>query len=174
MRKLEIADAEVVRVAVQQEIQRTRESRYQHRLHGLLLVTCGRTCSEVAELFGEDRRTVQRWVAAFQQRGLEGLVDGRRPGRPRSLTPEQWKSVEQDLRGAPGDFGLVGHDWDGRLLSEHLRRSHGVKLGVRQCQRLFGEMGMRLRKPRPQLAQSEPDRVEAFKKTAPSGQPRGP
>jgi len=44
---------------------------------------------------------------------------------------------------------------------------------VRQCQRLFRQMGFRLRKPRPQLAQSDPIKVETVKKTAPAGKARG-
>ena len=41
MKKLEIADADVMRIAIQQEIQCSNEARYDHRLHGLLLVTGG-------------------------------------------------------------------------------------------------------------------------------------
>jgi hypothetical protein len=41
MRKLQIEDAEVMQIALQQEIARSEESRYDHRLHGLLLVTQG-------------------------------------------------------------------------------------------------------------------------------------
>ena len=41
MRKLEIADAEAMRIAIQQEIARCDESRYDHRLHGLLLLSSG-------------------------------------------------------------------------------------------------------------------------------------
>jgi len=171
MRKLEIADAEVMRVAIQQEIQRSDESRYDHRLHGLLLVTGGQSCRQVAHLFGENPRTVQRWVKTFEARGFDGLRDGERPGRPRTLSVEQWEAVEKDLRARPDAFGLAGHLWDGRLLSEHLRRHYGVRLGVRQCQRLFRQMGFRLRKPRPQIAQADPVRVEAFKKTPLSGAP---
>lgn len=124
----------------------------------------------MAELFGEDRRTVQRWVKTFEQRGLDGLREGQRPGRPRSLTTEQWQALERDLREGPDAFGLAGRLWDGKLLSEHLRRHYGVKMGVRQCQRLFRQMGFRFRKPRPQVAQSDPGKVEAFKKTSPAGQ----
>ncbi len=36
MRKLEIVDAEVMQVAIRQEIDRSEESRYDHRLHGVL------------------------------------------------------------------------------------------------------------------------------------------
>jgi hypothetical protein len=42
MRKLEIADPEIMRIAIQQEILRSDESRYDHRLHGLLLLTSGK------------------------------------------------------------------------------------------------------------------------------------
>jgi hypothetical protein len=38
MRKLEIKDAEIIRLAVQDEILRSEESQYNHRLHGILLV----------------------------------------------------------------------------------------------------------------------------------------
>jgi len=167
MRKLEIANANVMRIAIQQEIQRSEESRYDHRLHGLLLIAGGQSCQQVATLFGEDRRTIQRWITTFEAQGLEGLREGERSGRPRSLTPRQWKSLEKDLRQSPEKFGLSGHLWDGKLLSEHLHRRYEVKLGIRQCQRLFKQMGFRFRKPRPQVAQSDPDKVRAFKKTAP-------
>ncbi len=60
MRKLEIADAEVMRIAIQQEIARCDESRYDPRLRGLLLLSSGQSCQQIADLFGEDRRTVQR------------------------------------------------------------------------------------------------------------------
>lgn len=169
MRKLEIADAEVMHIAIQQEIARSEESRYDHRLHGLLLITGGHSCGEVAKLFGEDRRTVQRWVKTFEHYGLDGLREGERPGRPKSLDARQWKALEKDLRKSPETFGLAGHLWDGRLLSEHLRRRYDITLGIRQCQRLFRQMGFRFRKPRPQVAQSDPEKVRVFKKTAAPG-----
>jgi transposase len=173
MRKLEIADPEVMRIAIQQEIARSDESRYDHRLHGLLLVTGGQSCRQVAELFGEDPRTVQRWVRRFESHGLAGVREGERSGRPAALDAEQWAALGRDLRRDPGAFGLVGHLWDGKLLSEHLRQRYGVELGVRQCQRLFGQLGFRLRKPRPQVAQSDPVKVAAVKKTARPGKATG-
>ena len=171
MRKLQIEDAEVMQLAIRQEIGRSEESRYDHRLHGLLLVAAGQSCTEVAQLFGENATTVQRWVRRFEETGLAGLRDGERPGRPRSLAATHWRRLEADLRKSPRDFGLEASLWDGPLLAEHLRRRYRLDLGVRQCQRLFRHMGFRLRKPRPQVAQSDPVRVAAVKKTAPAGAP---
>jgi transposase len=80
MRTLEIADAEVMQVAIRQEIDRSEESRYDHRLHRVLLVDSDRSSTAVSQLFGEDATTVQRWVRRFEHRGVEGLRDGERPG----------------------------------------------------------------------------------------------
>ena len=172
MRRLEIADAGVMQLAIRQEIDRSEESRYDHRLHGLLLVASGRSCTEVGQLFGENATTVQRWVWRFEQSGLSGLREGERSGRPRALDDRKWGRIEADLRKTPRAFGLEASLWDGPLLSEHLRRTYRIKLGVRQCQRLFRQMGFRLRKPRPQVAQADPVRVAAVKKTTASGKAR--
>lgn len=167
VRKLEIRDAEMMRIAIRQEIGRSDESRYDHRLHGVLLVASGRSCAAVADLFGEDVRTVQRWAHRFESGGFESLREGERAGRPRRLDARQWLRLERELRRNPHEFGHEQNFWDGKLLSEHLRKHYQVSLGIRQCQRIFHRMGFRLRKPRPQGVQADPVRVAAVKKTAP-------
>ena len=172
MRKLEITDAELMQLAIRQEIERSEESRYDHRLHGVLLVSSGQSCTEVGRLFGEAATTIQRWVGRFEQSGLAGLREGERSGRPRLLDVVAWRRIEADLRKNPRDFGFEAGLWDGPILSEHLRRNYRVKMGERQCQRLFRQMGFRLRKPRPQVAQADPVRVATAKKTASAGKAR--
>jgi hypothetical protein len=44
MRKLTVPGAEIVIAALQDEIRRSEEARYDHRLHGLLLVAEGLGC----------------------------------------------------------------------------------------------------------------------------------
>jgi len=41
-----------------------------------------------------------------------------------------------------------------------------VRLGMRQCQRIFDHMGFRLRRSRPQVAQSDPVKVATFQNIA--------
>ena len=52
MRRAQISDADIMRIAVQQEILRSENSRYDHRLHGILLSCSGKSSYEIAELFG--------------------------------------------------------------------------------------------------------------------------
>ena len=64
-----------------------------------------------------------------------------------------------------GESGLSVHLWDGKTLSEFVKKKHGVSLGVRQCQRLFHQLDFRLRKPRPLIARADPILQQTHKKT---------
>ena len=165
MHKFEIKDAEVMGIAVQQEIQRSEESRYDHRLHGILLVCKGFTCSEVADFFNHSPRTIQYWVKRFEEEGFAGLVDIPRSGRPGRLDKNITDAIGRDLRESPRSFEYPQNLWDGKLLSHHLSEKYDVQLGVRQCQRLFTHLGFRRRKPRPVIAKSDPEAKVTYKKT---------
>ena len=52
MRPLTIDDAPTAILALQDEIRRTDESRYDHRLHAVLLVAQGMTCRQAATVMG--------------------------------------------------------------------------------------------------------------------------
>lgn len=165
MRKLIVPDAETVILALQDEIRRSEESRYDHRLHGILLVAQGMSGRHVAELLGDAPRTVAYWVRRFEEEGLAGLVEGERPGRPRRLSEGQVAEIDAALRSMPRDFGLAVNLWDGKTLAEFIHRRWSVSLGVRQCQRLFRRLDFRLRKPRPEIAKANPEEQARFKKT---------
>jgi len=169
MRTLQVADAEIMQVALQEEILRSAEARYDHRLHGVLLVSRGLTCYEVAEHLGQNPVTVQRWVKRFNADGFAGLLEGERPGRPSRISPEQWLELEQVLRRSPRLLGYGQNLWDGKLLSHHLRELYNLQLEVRQCQRIFGKMSFRRRKPRPLIAKGDPEaQAQRKKKTVAS------
>lgn len=163
MQRLKIADVEIMRLAVQQEIARSEDSRYDHRLHGILLVSQGLSCYRVAEWLGEDPRTIQRWVHRFETRGFAGLQEGERAGRPGRLNAAQVAAVGRDLRRSSRTWGYRQNLWDGKLLAHHLGQAYQVALGPRQCQRLFH----RLRKPRSVIAHADPAAQARYKKTTP-------
>jgi transposase len=162
---LRISDATSV-LSLQQEIQRSDESRYDHRLHGVLLVAQGMTCPEVARLLGDAPRSVEYWVHHFDQEGLAGLTEGDRSGRPRRLGEKHIKAINRVLREKPSDAGMRVNLWDGKALSAWIEQTYGIQLGVRQCQRLFRQLEFRLRKPRPVLARADPAQQKKHKKNS--------
>lgn len=127
---------------------------------------------QVGGLLGDAPRTVAYWVQRFRESGLAGLVEGDRPGRPRRLDERQIAEIDAALRRRPAEFGLSGNIWDGKTLSAFIVRRWDVQLGVRQCQRIFRQLGFRLRKPRPVIASADPELRRAQKKTPRTGRRR--
>ncbi len=168
---MRIANAATMILGLQDEIRRSDDARYDHRLHAVLLVAEGMSCPEVGGLLGDAPRTVQLWVNRFEDRGLSGLQETPRSGRPPRLSARDLKAVGKALRRTPADYGLGAHLWDGTALAAFLERERGVRLGVRQCQRLFHALGFRYRKPRPLIAGDEEAKA-AHKKTPGARGPR--
>jgi transposase len=166
MKALTVAEASVIVLGLQAEIRRSAESRYDHRLHGVRLVAQGMNCCRVAELLGDAPRTVEYWVHRFEAKGLAGLQEGTRCGRPGRLTAPQVAEIQGVLRKRPADFGLSGNLWDGKTLAAYLARAYQVTLGARQCRRFFRQWGFRLVKPRPVIARAEAARQAEHKKNS--------
>ena len=118
MKRTTISNAETVIHILQDEIRRSYEARYDHRLHAILLVAQGLSCRRVSELLGDAPRTVAYWVQRFENEGLAGLADADRPGRPRRLREDQIKQIQESLRKSPMEYGLSANFWDGKLLSQ--------------------------------------------------------
>jgi transposase len=79
------------------------------------------------------------------------------------LTEKQLEGVDRIFRHPPREIGLSGNLWDGKTLSAWIEQRYGIAIGVRQCQRMFRQLGFRLRKPRPALAQANPAVQKAHK-----------
>lgn len=165
MRRLEINNATTMRYLFQLEIERSDESRYDHRLHGVLLVAQGLSCSKVAELLGHTTKTIENWVNQFNSDGFSGLRDEKHTGRPSKISAAYLEKINGDIRLDPQDFGYNQNLWDGKLLSHHIKMKYEISLSVRQCQRLFHKLDFRQRIPRPISSKSDPIKQEAFKKT---------
>jgi len=141
MKASKITDRENVIYILQDEIRRTYEARYDHRLHAILLVAQGMSSRQAAQLLGDSPRSVACWVQRFEAEGLAGLADADRPGRPSRLDKEQIGHIEKALRNSPLDLGLSANLWDGKTLSLYVKQQFEIQLGVRQCQRLFRKLG---------------------------------
>ncbi len=169
MRALTVTDSEEMILVLQDEIRRSDQSRYDHRLHGVLLVAQGMSAHQVAGYLGDSPRTVQYWVKQLNEEGLGGLTEKPGRGRPRRLSETQLSELGSVLRESPRSAGIAANLWDGKTLRYWLKEHWQVELSVRQCQRIFRQLGFRQRKPRPVLARADPLAQAAHKKTPSTG-----
>ena len=169
VKRIAIPDAETFVAAIQDEISRTREGRYFHRLHVVLYVLQGASSYEAARLYGDSPRAIEYWTHRLLSNGLAGLWEGDRPGRPGRLSPSDQDRLRKEIRQSPRELGYDQNLWDGLLLSHYLKEHYAISLSVRQCQRLFHKLGFSLQRPRRQAREADPLRQEAFKKTSANG-----
>jgi transposase len=164
LKPLTIPDARNAILGLQAEIQRSKESRYDHRLHGVLLVAEGASCRETARLLGLAPRTVEYWVHRFEEQGVAGLQERKRSGRPQRLSARQIRGINRALQLDARQFGMDVTKWDVKTLSSWIDQQYGVALGTRQCQRLFRKLYFRLRKPRTTIAKGDAARQKRHSK----------
>ena len=86
----------------------------------ILLAADGVPNSEIAERVGSGRTTVIRWRERYAERGLGGLEDRERSGRPREL--DHRAIVAATLKPPPKKFGVT--HWSSRLLADRLKISN--------------------------------------------------
>jgi transposase len=113
--------------------------------------------------WGTHREPLSIGLHQFEETRLAGLLEGDRSGRPWRLGEKQIQEINAVLRRMPREVGLGGNLWDGKTLAAWIEREYGIRLGVRQCQRLFRQLGFRLRKARPAIEQADPERQKAHK-----------
>src|SRR4051812_6641279 len=132
------APALVLRLGDREELERwTRSSTVPasaaKRARIVLLAADGTANTRIAELVDATVTTVLSWRKRYQAKGLEGLSDAQRSGRPRTL--DHRAIVAETLKPPPKKLGVT--HWSSRLLADRLGignasvarawRAYGVK-----------------------------------------------
>lgn len=128
------------------------------------LMLNGASASSLSPSCGETTRTLISWMKSVDEKGFEALRPKKQPGRPNKLSNEQKEKIKDAILLPPEDSGYTV--WDGPTLSDYIRKTFGIDLGVRQCQRLFHKLGFSQIRPQtfPSKDKEEDPRRDAFKK----------
>ena len=86
----------------------------------MLLAADGVANTGIAELTGASMMTVLNWRRRYEDRGIAGLTNAPRPGRPRQLDHRQ--IVAETLKPPPKKLGVT--HWSTRLLADRLKVSN--------------------------------------------------
>ena len=134
------------------------------KVAALLLVLEGQRPGWISQVLGLTRMSLNRWIRAVNEKGIQALVSKSRLGRPSKLTQSIAQQVEQHLEQSPQIFGLNRARWDGPTLVVHLKRHFGVKLKVRQAQNWMHQLGYRLKRASYTYLQAKAEEAKKFQK----------
>jgi transposase len=129
------------------------------RLRAIKSLILGVARSVVAAIYGVDPCTVRRWVAAFNDQGIDGLIDKPRSGRPHKVPPQTVKMCE-DLLAHPENAGRV--HWTGVRFHGYLRDNLQIEIGYSTVVRLMHDAGFRLKVPQPWPDRQDEELRKAF------------
>ena len=105
----------------------------------LLIVLAGCPVSQISIMAGVSKVTITSWVKKADERGVDALRSKQGSGRPPRLSTEQRVAIDSAIQSDPKNFGFKV--WDGSSLSSYISNTFGVQISVRQCQRLFYDLG---------------------------------
>ena len=109
----------------------------QHAVEGL-------SAPEIAAKMGLCGATVRFWLKRFNQRGLDGLEEDMRSGRPPTYTAEERSAVIAAALSRPADLGLPFASWTLDRLVSYLSEQ-GIAIRRSRISEIFIREGLRWR-----------------------------
>jgi len=151
---------------------KAKDANQARRLLALAAIRDGKGRAEAARIGGMDRQTLRDWVHALNERGLDGLINRKAPGRKPKLTAEQKEEVHEIVAKGPDPEvdGVVR--WRCVDLRGVIEKRFGVDLDEVSIGRLLKELGFAHVSARPRHPKQDKEAIETFKKTFPAKWPR--
>ena len=144
----------------------TDDAKYQHKVEMVNLVLSGLTPSYLSTYCGDSKNTITLWVKVADEQGFEAFKAKKQSGRPSKLTTDQIAEIRSVLE--EDNPKKYGHNvWDGPSLAAYIKETYSVTLCVRQCQRLFHNLGFSLVRPQtfPSKGEQNEEKRSEYKKT---------
>lgn len=122
------------------------------------MLLIGYNQTQVAEIFSWSRKTLRRWIERFNEKGIDGLLDAPKSGRPRKIPKEQNDSL-MELVQQPEKGGQT--HWTGRKFHGYLCEKLLMEVGYSTVIRWLHNQNFALKVPRPW-----PDRQDEVERAA--------
>jgi transposase len=107
---------------------RTAPARAVERAKIIALSADGRRAPAIARELGLGGICVRQWLKRFNERGLDGLADAPRSGRPATYGPEQVGEVIAASLTKPQELGLPFASWTLDRLEVYLNEQKGIAI----------------------------------------------
>lgn len=131
-----MASVPVIRIQLSQREQSSLERafraaadrKFRDRVQIIRLAHRNRPHQDIARDLGITPRTVQRWLNAYLERGLEGLHARKSPGAIPKLTDDLAPTLRQWVIDGPAACGLDRANWTYPELADYLFSRRGIRV----------------------------------------------
>lgn len=132
---------------LERTFRQTNDRKLRDRLQIVLLAHRGHKHQDIAADLAVTPRTVQRWLNAYLDRGLDGLQPRHAPGAAAKIPATLAEQVQRWVIEGPVKQGLDRANWTHAELADHLRKTHGIQASRSAMGRFCRKLGIRLYRP---------------------------
>jgi transposase len=155
MIRIQLPPAEVERL--EQAFRSTEDRKFRDRLQIVVLAHRGRKHRDIAADLCVNRRSVQRWLNAYLERGLDGLRPRKAKGAPGKIPADLAGEIRQWVIGGPAEQGLDRANWTYAELADHLRKTRGIRTSRSAVHRFCSRIDIRPYRPTYRYLRGDPD-----------------
>lgn len=148
--------------ALQSEAYSDGALRVSNRIKAILLNSDGRTSSSIGQELSVSREIVSKWLKTYDCRGVEGLFDKKKEGRPANLTDLQKILLCDIIESGPVAYGLSTGIWTSPIVAEVIEMEFGVKYHPGHVRKLLQDFGFSVQTPTRLLASADREKKEKW------------
>jgi len=154
--RLQLPPDEVERL--EQAFRSAASRKLRDRLQIVLLAHRGRKHQDIATDLCVHRRSVQRWLNAYLERGLDALVPRKAAGAPGKIPADLGDEIRRWVIGGPLGQGLDRANWTHAELADHLLKTHGIRTSRSAMHRFCSRIGIRPYRPTYRYLRGDPQK----------------
>lgn len=136
----------------------TQDRKLRDRLQIVLLAHQGRKHQDIAADLCVNRRSVQRWLNAYCERGLDGLTPRKARGAAGKIPADLADEIRRWVIDGPAKQGLDRANWTHAELADHLFKTKGIGTSRSAMHRFCSKIGIRPYRPTYRYLRGDPDK----------------
>jgi len=125
------------------------------RLQAVVMNAEGYSSGEIAKILKAPRSKASEWLRAYEERGVEGLLEGHRSGRPSGLNEKQLRKLGDILDSGPAEYGLDTGIWTSPMISWVIEEEFGIEYHPGHVRKILHDIGFSVQRPKRVLARAD-------------------
>jgi len=154
--RIQLPTAEADRL--DQAFRHESDPKYRDRIQIVRLANRGRPHQDIAQDLAISPRSVQRWLNAFCDRGLDGLQPRQAKGAAAKIPDALADELRRWVIEGPAQQGLDRANWTHEELADHLFKTRGIKTSRSAMQRFCRKIGVRVYRPTYRFLRGNPEK----------------
>lgn len=140
--------------------------RVSNRIKAVLLNGDGKSSSEIATILNVSREITSKWLKIYEQQGVDGLLEGHRPGRPTRLSDVQKIILCDIVDSGPVAYGYSTGVWTSTVIAEVIREEFSVDYHPGHVRKLLAEFGYSVQSPKRLLASADKEKRDKWEQSS--------